>query len=326
LRRRGLIAIVGALVACVAAGAGLIALLDPDDGGAKRPGGLELVNANKVNSRTIDFTFATPALATPTRVRVLLPAGYRKSKARYPVLYLLPGAGQNYGTWTNEGEVAALTRRARLIVVMPDGGAAGFYSDWFNGGAGGQPMWETYHVGQLIPWVDSRFRTRTKRSGRAVAGVSMGGFGALSYTARHPELFSAAASFSGTVDVTDPSYVPVAEAAARTADGEPAIWGPYASEEQRWREHNPLDLADRLSGARVYLFTGNGAAGGPYGGGPDQIEAMIHGMNVRLHQRLTGLGIRHLWNDYGPGAHSMAYARASLAATLPSLERLLIKR
>src|SRR5205085_3008695 len=77
----------------------------------------------------------------------------------------------------------------------------GWFSDWFNGGAFGPPMWETFHITQLIPWVDANLRTVAAAEGRAVAGLSQGGFGSLSYAARHPDLFTSAAAFSGGCEI-----------------------------------------------------------------------------------------------------------------------------
>ena len=83
------------------------------------------------------------------------------------------------------------------IVVMPAGGRAGWYSDWPGRTDGNfAPLWETFHVHQLVPWVDANFNTSGTRSGRAVAGLSMGGYGALRYAGRHPHLFSAVGAFS----------------------------------------------------------------------------------------------------------------------------------
>ena len=90
---------------------------------------------------------------------------------------------------------------------MPDGGRGGFYTNWFNNGAGGQPRWEDWHVKQLIPWVDRHYRTLDARRERAIAGLSMGGFGAFTYASRHPDLFTAALSLSGAVDPTTPPGV-----------------------------------------------------------------------------------------------------------------------
>src|SRR4051794_37734841 len=167
--------------------------------------GPTVVSTRQLTPRLTELTLRTPALATDTVLRVLLPDGYAASPVRrYPVLYLLHGCCdfdvRGSQAWTTHGEAEKATAGLPLIVVMPDAGAGGFYSDWFNGGAGGPPKWETYHINQLIPFVDKRYRTVATREGRAVTGLSMGGFGAMSYASRHPDLFVAAASFSGAVD------------------------------------------------------------------------------------------------------------------------------
>jgi S-formylglutathione hydrolase FrmB len=305
------------LAATLASALVLLAAFWP--GSPPAAGGLEVQGTERVAPRLLDFTLSTDALAGPTHVRVLLPAGYRDSRKRYPVLYLLHGAGGSYASWSEAA--AKLARTRPLIVVMPDGGPAGFYSDWFNDGRGGPPMWETYHVGELVPWVDSRFRTKAGKRARAVAGYSMGGFGALSYAARHPELFAVAASFSGVVDSNDPGLWPIFES-ARTPAGNPAVWGPRDTQEARWRAHNPVDLAAQLRTVRVLLFTGNGQPGGVHGGGPDSFEAEIEKANLTLDTRLDQLGIGHRFVD-GPGTHSFGYAKDDLSATLRFLMRAL---
>jgi hypothetical protein len=149
----------------------------------------------------------------------------------------------------------------------------------------------------------------------------MGGFGAMSYAARHPDLFAAAASFSGAVDTNTPPVVGRAFIDALSAlDGAPpgSLWGAPATQEVRWRGHNPWDLAQNLRGLSLALHTGNGQAGGPFGGGPnDFLETAVHAESVSLHQRLAALGIPHLWDDYGPGGHLWPYWRRDLAQTLP---------
>jgi diacylglycerol O-acyltransferase / trehalose O-mycolyltransferase len=281
--------------------------------------GLAVQAAQRLQPRLLEFTLDTPALSQPTHVRVLLPYGYRDSRRRYPVLYLLHGARGYYGSWT--GAALHLTKRLPLIVVTPDAGAVGFYSDWWNDGKGGPPMWETYHTGELVPWIDSRFRTKAVGRARAVAGYSMGGFGALSYAARHPGLFSVAASFSGVADSNYAPFWPLFDT-KRTPAGNPAVWGPRETQEARWHAHNPVDLAPLLGYTRVLLFTGNGQPGGTYGGGPDPFEADIEQTNLSLDRRLTELGIPHHFVDR-PGTHATAYAKHDLAETLPYLMRVL---
>src|SRR5947207_878867 len=226
---------------------------------ASGSGGLHLVSSQRLSDRLIELTMTTDALTDATHVRVLLPSGYDSSGAtRYSVLYLLHGALDDYRAWTDKGNAAAITAGAPLIVVMPDGGSEGNYVDWYNFGAGGPPMWETYHIRQLIPWIDGHFRTVASRAGRAVAGLSMGGNGAVAYAALHPDLFTAVASFSGALD-TNNWEEQVVTGTGGLQDGKPpgAIFGERATDEIRWRGHNPWDLVANLRGLLVELDTGN---------------------------------------------------------------------
>lgn len=273
---------------------------------------LRLLATTRLDPRLEQLAFRTPAVTGTTYVRVLLPAGYATHpRRRYPILYLLHGAIDNYTSWTVKGDAEQLTAPYQMIVVMPDSGPTGDYTNWYNGGAGGPPEWETYHIDQLLPWIDAHFRTRAQRAERAIAGLSMGGFGAMSYAARHPDLFAAAASFSGAVDnsnVLDRAVTP------------DALFGPWATQEVRWRAHNPTDLGENLRGLSLTIRTGNGMPGGPYGPATEDIvEYAVHQMSVSLHQRLTQLGIPNIWDDYGPGGHDWPYWQRDLRQTLPSL-------
>jgi S-formylglutathione hydrolase FrmB len=281
----------------------------------ERPAGaITVLGERRIDARLQEWTLRTPALDGPTRVRVLLPAGYAAHPARrYPVLYLLHGANADYRAWTRYGAAEAITARSPLIVVMPDAGPPAPYTDWYRDGAAVRPRWETYHVGGLVPWVDARFRTVAARRGRAIAGLSMGGFGALSYAARHPRTFVAAASFSGALEL-----------------GSADAWGPRDTNAERWSEHLPIDLAARLrSLSLVELRTGNGRPGPLDRGGTKAgcpaciVERFLWPMNVRLHERLRALRIRHVWDDYGPGTHDWPYWRRDLRETLPDVMRVL---
>src|SRR5207302_11234669 len=155
--------------------------------------------------RVTDLTFTSTALGGPVHVDVLLPPGYcPASTARYPVLYLLHGHGGHYSDWVNHG-VDGVVGDLPAIVVMPDGGYDGFYSDWYGSDLDGHspeppPAWETFHLRELLPWVDATYRTIPDRAHRAVAGLSMGGLGAMTYAAHRPDLFVAAGSFSGFLE------------------------------------------------------------------------------------------------------------------------------
>jgi S-formylglutathione hydrolase FrmB len=288
---------------------------------------ISVVSKQQLDPRLTEYRLRTPALKSPTPLRVLLPGGYASHPdTRYPVLYLLHGCcnygGSGAASWTTSGDAEAATAKQPLIVVMPDDGEGGMYTDWYNDAAGGDPKWETYDIDQLIPWIDSNFRTITARRGRAIAGLSMGGFGAISYAARHPDLFAFAASFSGIVDNHDSlgDFQTFDEGLAAQDGGIPgSAWGPYATDSIRWEAHNPVDLASNLQGLKLELRTGDGTPGGPYGGGPDPIELTAHRENVVLNQTLDGLGIPHVWDDYGAGAHAWAYWDHDLEETLPDV-------
>src|SRR3954447_6780162 len=281
---------------------------------------IRLVSSQRLDKRLTELTLRTPAIAHDTGVRGLLPHGYAAHpNRRYPTLYLLHGSGGNETDWTEMGDAEKATAGYPMIVVMPDADQNGYYSDWYNGGAFGPPRYETYDIRELIPWIDSHYRTVAARRGRALAGLSMGGFGALTYAARHPDLFVAAASFSGAVNnMTNGGQV--LDVFAMEDGGTPGdIWGPQPTEEVRWRAHNPVDLAANLRGLSLTVRTGNGEPGGPYGGGPDGLEAGVHQMSVELHERLAALHVAHVWDDYGPGAHDWPYWARDLRETLPSM-------
>jgi diacylglycerol O-acyltransferase / trehalose O-mycolyltransferase len=283
--------------------------------------GLRLVDSKQLSSRLTELVLKTDALRTPTRVRVLLPDGYAEHPTRhYPVLYLLHGGFDNYASWTDKGAAEQITAGAPLIVVMPDDGNGGWYTNWRNGGRGGPPLWETYHIRQLMPWIDATYRTIPERQGRAVAGLSAGGFGAMSYAARHPDLFAWAGSYSGALDIVGNLPVAAAIASAAVADGgcPDDVFGSRVFEERVWRAHNPRDLAENLRGTELYVAAGNGQSG-PYDTGPrlDPVEQQTHDMSVAFHQRLRELGIGHVWNDYGPGTHTWPYWQRDLRETLP---------
>ena len=327
-RRRGCWAYVRAGAALALAALALTAASEPAQAA---PAEATVVSEQRIDARLRELTLDAPALAASTRVRVLLPDGYESAgHRRYPVLYLLHGAGGDESNWTVAGDAAEATAGRPLIVVMPDGGEAGWYANWSNGGAGGPPAWETYHVSELIARIDQRYRTVAARRGRAIAGLSMGGFGAFSYASRHPDLFTAAASYSGGVDLNAELYdqpigkIAVDGSLALAADFDGAtgtdLFGDFTTENILWRAHNPVDLAPNLAGVKLALYTGNGLGGGPFGpGGQDLVEIGAHQMNVNLHDRLASLGLAHIWSDYGAGGHTWPYWRRDLSETLPWL-------
>ena len=252
---------------------------------------------------------------------MLTPAGFDPATDHLPVLWLLHGGFGGHVDWTTVGNAEALTAGVPMIVVMPDAGPGGWYSDWYSPNTDqGVQRWETYHVRELYPWVIEHYAARADRSGHAIVGLSMGGFGAMHHASRHPDLFGFAAAFSGAVDLLNPGVGLVTDLSPFIMGGSPTqIWGDRITQETRWRANNPVDLAPNLRTLGLQLRTGNGLPGGVHGGGPDPIELGVWTATASLHQRLASLGIDHLHQDYGPGGHLWAYWQDDLAATLPAI-------
>lgn len=276
----------------------------------------------RVGQRLHELVVHSPALGRDTPVRVVVPELDAVDDRELPVLWLLHGGDDDYRSWTDSGQVEQLVRDLDLVVVMPDCGPGGWYSDWQRSdGPAGAQRWETYHLGELRRWVESELPVRRDRHGRAIAGLSMGGYGAMKYAARHPDQFCFAAAFSGAVDIVDPHLGLFADAMAQLNGGEPGdIWGPREQGLLGWRTQNPVDLAANLASLQVELRTGDGRAGGVHGGEPDLIETTVHQTSTTLHQRLDELGVAHLWDDYGAGAHAWPYWTDALERSLVGLQ------
>lgn len=259
-------------------------------------------------------------LAGGVPVNVVLPANYDASSMRYPVVYLLHGYSENENTWISQGGLLSFAADKQVIFVAPGGDPDGWYTDWRDG----RYAWETFHLRTLIPFIDASYRTIAGREGRAIVGLSMGGFGAMSYAARHPDTFVAAASFSGAVDTTHKSpAAPLAIAVAfapKSGDDRFAVWGNPVTDEVWWRAHNPTELASNLRGVSLYIANGDGIpeADDPFNPtgttGERAILEMAHGFADALRRAR----IEHTLALHG-GLHTWKYWKRDLANAWPQL-------
>jgi S-formylglutathione hydrolase FrmB len=128
--------------------------------------------------------------------RIIFPARYKVDReVRYPVIYLLHGLTGHFDNWTQRTKLAEYSTLYKFIIITPEG-EDGWYTD---GVTNANDKYESYIIKELIPEIDKRFRTISDRKNRAIAGLSMGGYGALKFGMKYPEMFSLAGSFSGAL-------------------------------------------------------------------------------------------------------------------------------
>lgn len=127
--------------------------------------------------------------------RIILPYDYKKSPGNYPVVYLLHGLTGNFNNWTDKTRLAEYASFCGCIIVTPEG-ENGWYTD---SASAPNDRFESYIVQELIPEIDKKFRTRADRANRAIAGLSMGGYGALKFGLKYPATFALVGSFSGAL-------------------------------------------------------------------------------------------------------------------------------
>jgi enterochelin esterase-like enzyme len=140
-------------------------------------------------------------LGKEVEYNMYLPPDYEKTTRRYPVLYLLHGFGDDETGWTQFGEVKAIADQqlqknlmTEMIIVTPDAGTS-----WYINSFDGKVKYEDFFINEFIPHIDATYRTRAAKRFRGLAGLSMGGHGALIMAMKHPELFSTAAPLSTAI-------------------------------------------------------------------------------------------------------------------------------
>ena len=343
LDRRHFLRVASATGVAVAAGATLpaetLALTGrrrrPDLIGVESDDGSRVVAQHVLDSRTVDITIDSAALGQTAAARVLLPRGFSsRSRGAWPVFYLLHGGLGSYVDWTESSDVERLTRSTDVLVVMPDAGRLGFYADWWNHGAGNKPGWETFHLTELRQIIERGLGAGDER---AIAGLSMGGFGAMSYAGRQPELFRAAAAFSGVLDTTHPTVAPIfpgpyptwlMQTFLQPLGYDPlALFGDPMAQADIWAAHNPADLVENLRGITLYVSCGNGQLGplDPAGTDPSGLLALLEAAlllhNQEFVARANQLDIDVTADFYGPGTHTWPYWQRQLHVAFPLLMR-----
>ncbi|MEU4210864.1 alpha/beta hydrolase-fold protein [Streptomyces sp. NPDC026206] len=314
--------------AAVAAAAAAVLMLSAPSAHADAPApppltdGFGLTQTGNVTGTATNFviTVKTAQVAGEHHIRILLPSDYAYSPdKRYPVFYFLHGASDDPA---NPGVAyPALTAAKSMITVIPDGGRRGWYTNWLDQKtAAGAQNWENFHINQVIPFIDANLRTLASKQGRAVGGLSMGGFGALHYAQSHPGLFSQVASLSGANELSrNHAVMRAAVVATLTNIGAPlcgsssptcslnfgptvssdAIFGtpyPVFDADWRWNAADPASHMNALAGMGISIYTGNG------GGNPTEPEFWVQSASQHAKDRLDALGYPYHYVEYGNGS------------------------
>ncbi|RZM21252.1 MAG: esterase family protein [Pedobacter sp.] len=246
---------------------------------------------SNLRAATVDTVLTSSAsMHKQIKAVVVLPDTY-KSGSRFPVVYLLHGYGGNYGDFINK--IPAIQQYAdqyKMILVCADGNISSWYLD---SPVDSQWKYETYVATELVNWIDQHYQTIATRTGRAITGLSMGGHGALSLAFKHSDVFGAAGSMSGGVDIR--SF--------------PDSWlisqrlGVQSQFPERWKENSVIENVYRIKPNLLSLIIDCGK------------DDFFYNVNMALHDRLLYANIPH---DFiiRPGTHNWTYWSNSIAFQL----------
>jgi S-formylglutathione hydrolase FrmB/LysM repeat protein len=263
--------------------------------------GLTIVDRNENDPRLWYYRFQTSAIGWNPGVNVLLPDDYRTSGRTYPVLYLFHGGADDFRQFDFLG-IRNLTAGKPIIVVMPDGGHAGWYSNPVSSFVGPR-NWETFHIAQLLPWIEANFRTYAEYDGRAVSGFSMGGFGALKYAAKYYGHFASVSAHSGPASLRRDfglvvHWANITSAVLDLAGG--TVYGAPLWDQARVTADNPIERIDSYRNKRIFLVAGTS---------PDPLnwfdsvnETQVLAGQREFRERLSDAGIPHEAHEV-PGGH-----------------------
>lgn len=236
---------------------------------------------------------------------VYLPPDYEISKRSYPVLYLLHGFSDDETGWIQFGEAGHIADQAikngesaSCIIVMPNGKVTWYCNSYDN-----SDPWEDVFIKNFIPYIEQQYRARPAKEYRAIAGLSMGGYGALMLSMRYPEMFSSCVAYSsGTIPDKDVVSMPDGEYKELFGN----IFGKNLLKENRvseaWKNHSPLHLLEstdiaKLKSVRYYIDCGD--------------DDFLFRGNAELHIKMRDLNIPHEYRVRN-GEHTWEYWRTGL--------------
>ena len=243
-----------------------------------------LLQTNCTRASQVDtVSIYSPAMHKAISCLIITPSDYSVLGGPYPTLYLLHGWSGNYTGWRNEApQLPALADRYQMLIVCPDGG----YDSWYlDSPVDSTVRYDTHLSKEVVAYVDHYYHTRRERAGRAIAGLSMGGHGALSLAIRHPEVFGAAGSICGGMDLRP---------FKKNNWNLQGVLGSPDTHGQNWEDYSVVNLVPRLKSADLKIIIDCG------------LGDFFLDVNRVLHQRLLEARIPHEYTER-PGEHNAAY-------------------
>jgi len=216
----------------------------------------------------------------------------------FPVFYLLHGLSDDHTGWTRRTSIERYVAGLPLIVVMPNG-ERGFYT---NAKDRPKAAFETNIVQDIVGFVDRTFQTIPTREGRVVAGLSMGGYGAVKLALKYPDLFCAGVSHSGAVGFARRDF---------GADDWGREWTPVFGPDPAGGQDDPFALAENINRAKLPALRIDCG-----------VDDFLIEENRTFDAHLTGLGIPHEYEEH-PGAHNWEYWDAHIQETIAFFQRVL---
>lgn len=229
------------------------------------------------------------------KAAVVTPQSYTANQSAYPVLYLLHGGTGSFRDWLNSVPDKQLLHKLadqyNIIIVTPDGGPTSYY---FDSPIDKTSQYETFISKELIGQIDASYRTIKDKKGRIIAGLSMGGHGAMYIATRHPELYSAVGSMSGVMDINTATWKVPDEFAKSRAENFVKLLGPAKEGAVPYPGHTIIDMSDELKASGLAIIFDCG------------VDDFLIETNRHLHQLLVDNKTPH---DYieRPGMHNWEY-------------------
>lgn len=248
---------------------------------------LAIYIANTCAAATVDTIWVESTSMQKTIPNLIITPDSYDTKKDFPVVYLLHGAGGNFSNWAHIApEILTFADQFNMIIICPDGGVTSWY---FDSPIDSNMRYETFITKELLPWVDNHYKTAKDRTKRAISGLSMGGHGAFYLAFRHQELWGAAGSTSGGVDIRP---------FPRNWDMAKRL-GSYAAYPENWEQNTIINMLHLLDGQSLKLIFDCG------------VNDFFYVVNKNLHQKMLERNIPHEYTER-PGAHNREYWRNAI--------------